>query len=1094
MKKNIQNSIDSNWKSYQAVAQANIQSLEDLEIISYTRFNSSTRLYVGDDILVNNKLARIGTVFVDEVYGHRYSISYPEMSLGHEEIIFTIEWVLDVSILPEDNNIVGFKLEQVDTTELVIDVVGDITSLKVTPYKTLVTPNDIVDDIDNIFQSEFKGTDTIDVESTESGAVRNLLAGEVKLITNLNFNAEWSGTLLQGIKGETLSSDLHPEINLFHSLADTLLTQVLDAGVDAEIKFGPFSTVGASTDSFKLSSSNDGIEWLEEYTVGHQTVAEAVLHNVNFQSRFVKIESLTKTDVGNGHEYTRICIGGLLDMSYVDVIKPSNTLAVIEDYQLIGNNVDGIIAVNGVEQIVESTNDNITTYTLQTVDTDTLNITTDGTFDSINYTTTISTPTEIVTDISKTITQDVQQENWTKYQLKARELDGTVTVNGVEQVVESVDEIIVDTITVDESTDLSSGVSWFIVDGYGGSGTGLVIQDDYAGDTHTRMYNSCTLHITLPAKAILTGTTNMNLTTDWTVNNHAPVMSPEGQSGLCVLEAGENVLFAIRTDGDPLFTGLILKPFESSRIDNILATQTTFTEQLVDTNTLDISVSGTVERIDTTTYINEDIITTIQDTDSITDLTISDFPYTLTQEVDQTNFNNYLISTIGLEDGANVTVNGVTQTIEIDIEGVCSLETSNDLFDIVRTFDYKAVAKENIFSDFIFNSPTTFRTMEDIELGQQLLLDNLNFASLDSKEIVTIKNDSVTETISFIDTTTVTNTTENWLDYKMIATEIVGDLIVNGLTQTVESEEEIEVINFDILFQNGIDMGADINYDTNEIYGYRVDGTSGTPGRYSMNMQDIYDTGCRELKFNVTSGANGAIYIGRFVNGEILDHDNVDNTFYNTGDIDYTLNLETKVLSFVVNGTLDDRFITVPDFTNTPLSEIVIGISAIQSTDGWTQWSVTPFTKTITTFEKVETDTNELLIEGSCESLDYSTSTLNHLQPEYTVTHQDYSRVEDNGIVSHNFVEAAEAVYTDENLPSTMKSFEFPTLSVSYYDIDDETTVGPIEKEYNTINISEDRVIFDYNDETKANTNKIDFNPTGIKEIVVSTKKIQEDI
>jgi hypothetical protein len=75
-----------------------------------------------------------------------------------------------------------------------------------------------------------------------------------------------------------------------------------------------------------------------------------------------------------------------------------------------------------------------------------------------------------------------------------------------------------------------------------------------------------------------------------------------------------------------------------------------------------------------------------------------------------------------------------------------------------------------------------------------------------------------------------------------------------------------------------------------------------------------------------------------------------------------------------------------------------------------------------------------------------------------------------------------------------MKSFEFPTLSVAYYDIDNEVTVGPIEKDYDTINISDDKVMFDYNAETKVNTNKIDFNPTGINEIIVSAKKIHKDI
>jgi len=1128
MKKNIQNSVDTNWKSYQAVAQANIQSLKDLEIISYTRFNSSTRLYVGDDILVNNKLARIGSVFIDEVYGHKYSIAYPEMSLGQEEIIFSIEWVQDISILPEDNNIVGFKLEQVDTTELIVDVNGKVSSLKLTPYKTLVTPNNIVGSIDDSYQADFKGTEIVDIESTESG---------------------------------------------------TLL------------------------------------------------------------------------GIGN--------------------ITPTNNTSTISQYQLVCTNVEGLPIVNGVEQVVESEeiidNINVTTFTPQITSTNILEVS--GTFDRLDYTMNVSTPTEQEIDISKTITQDVGQGNFTQYQMVAREIDGAITVNGVEQVVESVETTNNDikTVILKDFVEPKSYkyMDWIFC-------TGL----DISTRLPTSSYSTDGLTYNTDEKRnyFSSHLNDNNRLGDITITFHEPqkIKVFEFQSSPYVSNNGTDAFtieyynslgeLILSERYENLFSGIVENNLILYRLDRLNPPkylnidypkpQTIFISQIVDTDTLEISVNGTIERLDTTLYINEDIVTTIEDTDSIIDLVQTDLPYTLTQEADQTNFNNYLVSTLGLDRDSTVTVNGRVQTIEIDVAGVCSLETSNDLFDIVRVFDYKTVASENIFSDFIFNTPTTFRTMEDIPLGQQLLLDNLNFASLDSKELISIPNDSLTESISFVDTITISNPTENWIDYKMKSMTNIGDLVVNGLTQVVESVEEVEVINFDILFQNGIDMGSAIDYSLKQIMGHRVTGTAGAPGRYSMNMQEVYDTGCRELKFNVTSGTNGAVYIGRYINGEILDHGNVGNIFYNTSDIDYILNLETKVLSYTVNGGIDSGYDFAPDFTNIPLSEIVIGISAIQSSDGWTQWNITPFTKTVTTFEKVSCDTNELVIIGDCESLDYTTTTLDYLQPEYTVTHQDYSRVEDENGVTHNFDTVSEPRYItkkpikkivinnmlqygsymafggvsfmngtskfnngisntnnttifssneltaiststysngsmyyvgytlnesasneyqywlaqqpntsqsvtytfteeqsldkmtiipipldtnrgiikatitsydiDDNiigqsvfntpeispntkyevdlninniiLPLTMKSFKFPELSVSYHDIDSETTVGPIEKSYDTINISEDKVVFDYNDETKVNTNKIDFEPTNVKEIIVRTKKIKKDI
>lgn len=1197
MRKNIQSSVVSNWKSYQAVAQSNIQSLEDLEIISYTRFNSSTRLQVGDNILVNGKLAQIGAVFVDEVYGHRYSITYAGMGIGHEEIIFTIEWVEDVSLLPEDNNLTGFRLEQVDTNELVIDMQGEMTSLTVTPYKTLVTPNNILDDIDNIFQSEFKGTDTIDIIGegpsetiTEIETITpndgiskfteyQFTGTNISTSTILEYNKNSSDTLsvIVGDKVllESLDHDFYDEESTWN---EGILNHVYEAKGDYTIEnIGEFTfgysdgwiDLGLLETPSNTTISINGVEQVVEnenisiltksvnntemfisgprrtnqtnmsgtlrdaiiitpdlarglYTQPNDLTDSAV-YTGNIKDKFVFTSITLNSSTSDGANDAFILYGSDDGIIWTELINQSERFFVTTVFdtnfkfsylriKTLTSNDDNYGHFNiGAWDISIQEDLSTTTFTSQTVDTNSLAITTDGTFDSLDYSTTISTPTEIVTDITKTITQDAQQENWTKYQLEAKNLDGTITVNGVEQIVESVNTINNDIkkiimkdfvepkrykylywtfcIGLDNSTRLSTN-------SYSTEGV------TYNTDEKRHYFASHESQNIRTGDIIITFHEAQKLklfefcSTPWYDNNGSDAFTIEyynSEDTLLKSERYENLFNGLKDDHAICWR---LDRSNSPKIIDIEYPEpiTTFTEQLVDTNTLELAVSGTVERIDTKTYINEDIITTIQDTDSTIELEISDLPYTLTQEVDQTDFNNYLVSGKGMTNQTVVTVNDLIQTVEFDIEGVSTLETTNDLFDIIRVFDYSVVVDEKTYDDITFTTPTTFTSLNTYETGKNLLLDNLNYSEVSSIEQVPqfrYENGDA----DFDSTLTLTQDTEknNWSKYQFSADAVNGDLIINESIQTVDRVEVYD-IDFRYLFENGTSIdGGTINFETTEIFGYRVGG-SGPKGYYSVDMQHLYDLGLRELKFNVTSGTAGAVYIGRLVNGEVLDYANNANIFYSTSDIDYTLNLETKVLSYVVNGGLGAEYTAVPDLTNVALEHIVIGTSAIQASEYWQQWNVIPMSANKTYYTEIECDTNELIISGDAGHVYYNTTETTHLLPTYTVEHKAYSKQTDiDGNVTHSFNTTEEYPYTEEVLPTTIREFEFPTLAVSYYDIDLETTIGPIDKQYDSINISEENIIFDYNDETKVNTNKISFEPENIKEIIIKSKKIQED-
>jgi len=112
-------------------------------------------------------------------------------------------------------------------------------------------------------------------------------------------------------------------------------------------------------------------------------------------------------------------------------------------YQLIANNLsDGAtVTVNGVEQTIDTQDGSDVTFTVQSVDTDTLEITLDGTVDTLDYTTYIQEAIETTSFVPKTLTQDDDKENYSKIEIKVTNLNGsTVKVNG-------------ETLTEDETVD-----------------------------------------------------------------------------------------------------------------------------------------------------------------------------------------------------------------------------------------------------------------------------------------------------------------------------------------------------------------------------------------------------------------------------------------------------------------------------------------------------------------------------------------------------------------------------------------------------------------------------------------------------------------
>ncbi len=1168
MKKNIKSSIDSNWKSYQAVAQANIQSLEDLKIISYTRFNSSTRLHVGDNILVNNKIARIGTVFVDEVYGHRYTIAYPEMSLGIEEVIFTIEWIEDVSIFPEDNNLTGFTLEQVDTNELVIDVDGDITSLKLTPYKTLVTPNDIVDDIDNIFQSEFKGTDIVDVEGTENGTITEVgtitpndgiskfteyqLVGTniyasgaisvkgIRIIEYGSGNSQLFGlqtlnndiisvnTTLITCPGSSLTNSniLNLDGNWYDQADDSylgILYDVITEINEIKVRFYLNEDRNWAVENFSIeismdttdghdgtwtstlngvSPAGDGTPTISYDLIDTKTTGTISVNGVEqvieTQTEGVGIKKLVFTNIQGAsyqgfQDLKLFSDGNSLDLGtptvntltqctteIVDIVATSSwndgshhyacnaTFDLNSNYSDAGwifgtntNNEDENITFTFVEEqnitslsllpsydsiscdiLIYDSEDNLiqtinysisaeatevsvngelstTTYTSQIVDTNTLEITTDGSFNSLDYSTTISTPTEIVTDITKTITQEIDEPIWTKYQLVAKELEGTITVNGIEQVVES-------EITNKGVMHIGGTIARFTAKKIDGSNftrdeliaTGAITRNDSSGwgqDAYKNGLFQTSIPTNYTDYSYAAGDLDIDLDlsliafSEFTISTHFPHSTHVYGCTVTI----DNIVSDLENPTDGAIPNFVT--FTKEHIKFVI---TTFTEQLVDTNTLELAVSGTVERIDTKTYINEDVITTIQDTDSITYLTLGDFPYTLTQQIDQTNFNNYLVTTVGLEEGASVTVNGEVQTIEFDIEGVASLETTNDLYDIVRVFDYNAVASEEILEGFNFKSSSSFSTADNINIGTKLLLDNINYA-----EIKTVENNIEEEEI-------------------------------NGLLYGIEHQDYSRTVS---------ESGA-VSHTFTEAVG------------------PVYNDKPKIKKITISN----MIKYGSYMAFGGVEFFNDTNKFdIGTTIIDTKTTCETSTILGEATST----------WNNGSLYHVIYPISVEDTTStSYSYWlaGTADNTQTITyTFKEIQ-ELSKLTIVPSISSDRGIT--------QATITYYD----ENNEIIdSHLFINPNTTNYNtkyDINIdhinsnPTSMKSFELPTLSVSYYNIDEEVTVGPIEKSFDTINISEDKITFDYNDETKANTNKIEFEPTGINEIIISTKKIQGEI
>lgn len=158
-----------------------------------------------------------------------------------------------------------------------------------------------------------------------------------------------------------------------------------------------------------------------------------------------------------------------------------------------------------------------------------------------------------------------------------------------------------------------------------------------------------------------------------------------------------------------------------------------------------------------------------------------------------------------------------------------------------------------------------------------------------------------------------------------------NDMFLNGVC----IGQEIPEVTFDLLFRNGNSIGGgQIDFDNKKIMGYRVLGTSPV-GYNSIDMQQVYDMGIRELKIKFdNAGGCGLGYFGQKGN---VDHADYNSTLYNASNVIVHIDLETKIVE-VKGGSIDARWPRVRDMSHLSLDNFVIGAASIQSGTCWQSW------------------------------------------------------------------------------------------------------------------------------------------------------------
>ena len=155
-----------------------------------------------------------------------------------------------------------------------------------------------------------------------------------------------------------------------------------------------------------------------------------------------------------------------------------------------------------------------------------------------------------------------------------------------------------------------------------------------------------------------------------------------------------------------------------------------------------------------------------------------------------------------------------------------------------------------------------------------------------------------------------------------------NDIYLNGICKGISIKTD-----FQILFENGTSiLGGEINFDTNQLKAYRINGNIHPKGYVSSNMQYLKDQGVKELIIKVDSQACGYGYFGKNTSNYLLNNYN-----YGIAYVFYNINLETFIASVTSSYYISAKTINFSSFN---LSELIIGSASAQAHECWQDWDV----------------------------------------------------------------------------------------------------------------------------------------------------------
>lgn len=551
MEKHIKSSSTTNWKSYQVVASPiNIQ-LKNLEIISYTTFKSTSILNIGDNLFVNNKLARIKAVKKDFIGLHEYTIAYYDDNLGIEEVINSADWISPTTITLANNYITEFTEGLTDSNSLEINVDGTVNKINLIPYNLLTENVEKYGGVISLANSDIINNTAIILEPHGLNFTKYKMS-----VTNLATNGYIS---VNGVTQEVESIETY---NFNYYISPT------GSDTNDGSRSFPFRTTKNIPNGSKVMLLNG------EY--------REIVNVDSYKSRFNAFDFAGKTDI-----------------------------------TLIGESKAGVIF----------------------------------------------------------------------YRTKGTTRDHPVFFDG--------NSIKVANITVVRSNGLGTSYSGALVSYSPYSefhNINFVITDGYS----MIYYNSGTW-------------TNRNIFYACSFNNKTASANYTGYHEIIA----------------------------TSNLDTTLTdVKIIFKEQLTNSLTLNINRGETLTRLDIETHYNDPIYTVIEDTDNIIEIKNTDLPFTLTQQDNQSNFQKFIITAVGLSPDGKILVNGIEQVISNLIKGKATLETSLDKFDLIRAFKCNAILNEKGVTDFVFTESNKFKTTEILEIGNKILFDNINYGVITAITVI----------------------------------------------------------------------------------------------------------------------------------------------------------------------------------------------------------------------------------------------------------------------------------------------------------------------------------------------------------------------